>query len=128
VNYKQAQKRRRGVPGRPKVAFPGLSVKVTYVMRQKVPFGIAQIGKAFRNEITPRSAKDLAPWAAAMRPASRPLRQFLFRSREFEQMEIEYFIDPEETKERAFTTGEGSFPRRTSGRSRKNGSRRCGTS
>ncbi|CAJ1375952.1 unnamed protein product [Effrenium voratum] len=44
-------------------------------MRQKVPFGIAQIGKAFRNEITPR--------------------QFLFRSREFEQMEIEYFIDPE---------------------------------
>ncbi|CAE7577073.1 glyQS, partial [Symbiodinium sp. CCMP2456] len=49
--------------------------QVTYVMRQKVPFGIAQIGKAFRNEITPR--------------------QFLFRSREFEQMEIEYFIDPE---------------------------------
>lgn len=48
---------------------------VTYVMRQKIPFGIAQIGKAFRNEITPR--------------------QFLFRSREFEQMEIEYFIDPE---------------------------------
>eukprot|EP00438_Fugacium_kawagutii_P002631 Skav201682 [mRNA] locus=scaffold641:522335:526856:- [translate_table: standard] len=49
--------------------------QVAYVMRQKVPFGIAQIGKAFRNEITPR--------------------QFLFRSREFEQMEIEYFIDPE---------------------------------
>eukprot|EP00437_Effrenium_voratum_P040156 CAMPEP_0181473356 /NCGR_PEP_ID=MMETSP1110-20121109/40080_1 /TAXON_ID=174948 /ORGANISM="Symbiodinium sp., Strain CCMP421" /LENGTH=531 /DNA_ID=CAMNT_0023598467 /DNA_START=154 /DNA_END=1749 /DNA_ORIENTATION=- len=49
--------------------------QVCYVMRQKVPFGIAQIGKAFRNEITPR--------------------QFLFRSREFEQMEIEYFIDPE---------------------------------
>jgi glycyl-tRNA synthetase len=42
--------------------------------RQKVPFGIAQIGKAFRNEITPRN--------------------FVFRSREFEQMEIEYFIDP----------------------------------
>jgi glycyl-tRNA synthetase len=44
--------------------------------RQKVPFGIAQIGKAFRNEITPR--------------------QFLFRSREFEQMEIEYFCMPGE--------------------------------
>ncbi len=44
--------------------------------RVKVPFGIAQIGKAFRNEITPRN--------------------FLFRSREFEQMEIEYFIDAEE--------------------------------
>jgi len=42
--------------------------------RMKVPFGIAQIGKAFRNEITPRN--------------------FIFRSREFEQMEIEYFIPP----------------------------------
>jgi glycyl-tRNA synthetase len=44
--------------------------------RKKIPFGIAQIGKAFRNEITPRN--------------------FIFRSREFEQMEIEYFIPPEE--------------------------------
>ncbi len=43
--------------------------------RIKVPFGIAQVGKAFRNEITPRN--------------------FLFRSREFEQMEIEYFIQPD---------------------------------
>ena len=42
--------------------------------RLKLPFGIAQIGKAFRNEISPR--------------------EFLFRSREFEQMEIEYFISP----------------------------------
>ncbi len=42
----------------------------------KLPFGMAQIGKAFRNEITPRD--------------------FIFRSREFEQMEIEYFIRPEE--------------------------------
>jgi glycyl-tRNA synthetase len=42
--------------------------------RQKIPFGIAQIGKAFRNEITPRN--------------------FIFRSREFEQMEVEYFIAP----------------------------------
>lgn len=42
--------------------------------RLKIPFGIAQIGKAFRNEITPRN--------------------FIFRSREFEQMEVEYFIPP----------------------------------
>ena len=45
--------------------------------RQKLPFGIAQIGKAFRNEINPRN--------------------FTFRSREFEQMEIEFFVDPEES-------------------------------
>jgi glycyl-tRNA synthetase len=44
--------------------------------RMKIPFGIAQIGKAFRNEITPRN--------------------FIFRSREFEQMEVEYFIPPGE--------------------------------
>lgn len=44
-------------------------------MRPKLPFGIAQIGKAFRNEIVARN--------------------FTFRIREFEQMEIEYFIDPE---------------------------------
>ena len=44
--------------------------------RVKLPFGIAQVGKAFRNEITPRN--------------------FIFRSREFEQMEIEYFIPPDE--------------------------------
>ena len=43
--------------------------------RVKVPFGIAQTGKAFRNEINPRN--------------------FIFRSREFEQMEIEYFISPD---------------------------------
>ncbi len=47
--------------------------------RQKVPFGIAQIGKAFRNEVTPRN--------------------FTFRSREFEQMELEYFIPPDEAIE-----------------------------
>lgn len=45
-------------------------------MHPKLPFGIAQIGKAFRNEIAPRD--------------------FVFRSREFEQMEIEYFIRAEE--------------------------------
>lgn len=44
-------------------------------MRLKLPFGIAQIGKAFRNEITPGN--------------------FIFRSREFEQMELEYFVLPE---------------------------------
>lgn len=44
--------------------------------RVKIPFGIAQIGKSFRNEITPRN--------------------FIFRSREFEQMELEFFIDDKE--------------------------------
>ncbi|HXI70790.1 MAG TPA: glycine--tRNA ligase [Verrucomicrobiae bacterium] len=47
--------------------------------RQKVPFGIAQVGKAFRNEVTPRN--------------------FTFRSREFEQMELEFFIKPDEVIE-----------------------------
>jgi glycyl-tRNA synthetase len=42
--------------------------------RQKVPFGIAQIGKAFRNEITPGN--------------------FIFRTREFEQAEMQYFVEP----------------------------------
>ncbi len=45
-------------------------------MRVKVPFGIAQVGKAFRNEVTPRN--------------------FIFRSREFEQMELEWFCAPGE--------------------------------
>ena len=47
--------------------------------RQSVPFGIGQIGKAFRNEVTPRN--------------------FTFRSREFEQMELEFFIKPDEAIE-----------------------------
>ncbi len=47
--------------------------------RQKVPFGIAQMGKAFRNEVTPRN--------------------YTFRSREFEQMELEFFIKPDEAVE-----------------------------
>ncbi|MBL8188593.1 MAG: glycine--tRNA ligase, partial [Acidobacteria bacterium] len=47
---------------------------VQQAMRRKLPFGIAQIGKAFRNEITPGN--------------------FTFRTREFEQMEIEYFCKP----------------------------------
>ena len=51
-----------------------LNVQTT--SRKKLPFGIAQIGKAFRNEITPGN--------------------FTFRTREFEQMEIEYFCRPED--------------------------------
>ncbi|MDG3005069.1 glycine--tRNA ligase [Paludisphaera mucosa] len=47
--------------------------------RVKLPFGIAQVGKSFRNEINPRN--------------------FTFRSREFEQMEIEFFCRPEEAKD-----------------------------
>ena len=47
--------------------------------RKKPPFGIAQIGKAFRNEITPGN--------------------FIFRTREFEQMEIEFFVPPAEADE-----------------------------
>jgi len=46
--------------------------------RARIPFGLAQIGKAFRNEITPG--------------------QFLYRTREFEQMEIEYFVENDEKK------------------------------
>ncbi len=45
--------------------------------RQQIPFGIAQIGKAFRNEITPGN--------------------FIFRTREFEQMEMQFFVKPEES-------------------------------
>ena len=47
--------------------------------RVRVPFGVAQIGKSFRNEITPRN--------------------FTFRSREFEQMEIEFFCNPNQSRE-----------------------------
>ncbi len=48
---------------------------LTDTARKKIPFGVGQIGKAFRNEITPGN--------------------FIFRTREFEQMEIEYFFNPE---------------------------------
>ena len=47
--------------------------------RVKIPFGVAQVGKSFRNEITPK--------------------QFTFRSREFEQMEIEFFCNPKTSPE-----------------------------
>jgi glycyl-tRNA synthetase len=50
---------------------------VLQASRKKLPFGIAQVGKAFRNEITPGN--------------------FTFRTREFEQMEIEYFVNPFDT-------------------------------
>ena len=53
--------------------------RVREASRQKIPFGIAQIGKAFRNEINPRN--------------------FTFRSREFEQAELEFFCRPEETEQ-----------------------------
>ncbi|PLX15900.1 MAG: glycine--tRNA ligase [Candidatus Muiribacterium halophilum] len=52
---------------------------VTTTSRKRVPFGIAQIGKSFRNEITPGN--------------------FTFRTREFEQMEIEFFCEPEKADE-----------------------------
>ena len=61
---------------RPETA-QGIFVDFAHVQltsRRKVPFGIAQVGKAFRNEITPRN--------------------FIFRVREFEQMELEYFVKP----------------------------------
>jgi glycyl-tRNA synthetase len=52
---------------------------VLSTVRKKPPFGIAQIGKSFRNEITPQN--------------------FVFRTREFEQMEMEYFVPPAEADE-----------------------------
>ena len=57
-------------------------LNVQQATRQKVPFGIAQIGKAFRNEITPGN--------------------FIFRTREFEQMEMQFFVDPQDDHMRWF--------------------------
>jgi glycyl-tRNA synthetase len=54
-------------------------LNVQSTMRKKLPFGISQIGKAFRNEITPGN--------------------FIFRTREFEQMEMQYFVKPGTQKE-----------------------------
>ena len=81
------------------------------VSRKKLPFGIAQIGKAFRNEINPRN--------------------FTFRSREFEQMELEYFCRPEQgmdllaywLKERIRFYEEIGISRETTARSRCAGKR-----
>ena len=52
---------------------------VLQAMRRKLPFGIAQVGRSFRNEITPGN--------------------FIFRTREFEQMELEFFVNPLDTVE-----------------------------
>ncbi|HYA68018.1 MAG TPA: glycine--tRNA ligase [Acidimicrobiales bacterium] len=52
---------------------------VLQTTRKKPPFGIAQVGKSFRNEITPQN--------------------FVFRTREFEQMELEYFVPPDEAQQ-----------------------------
>ncbi|MDD7384275.1 MAG: glycine--tRNA ligase [Actinomycetaceae bacterium] len=63
---------------RPETA-QGIFVDFAHVVqasRKKIPFGVGQVGKAFRNEITPGN--------------------FIFRTREFEQMEIEYFVRPDE--------------------------------
>ena len=61
---------------------PGIMVNFKNIldtMRVKIPFGIAQIGKAFRNEINPKD--------------------YIFRTREFEQMELEYFVQPGKDEE-----------------------------
>lgn len=65
----------------------GVHVNFRNVMdssRVKIPFGVAQIGKAFRNEITPGN--------------------FTFRSREFEQMELQFYVKPEEKESKKWFT------------------------
>jgi glycyl-tRNA synthetase len=62
---------------------------VLQIARRRPPFGIAQIGKSFRNEITPGN--------------------FLFRVREFEQMEMEYFVPPGEAEQSARATSSTSI-------------------
>ena len=54
-------------------------LNVLTTSRRKLPFGVAQIGKSFRNEVTPGN--------------------FIFRTREFEQMEMEYFVRPGEDEQ-----------------------------
>ena len=61
---------------------------VAQLARRKPPFGIAQIGKAFRNEITPGN--------------------FIFRTLEFEQMEMEFFVPPAEARRSGTATGSRS--------------------
>ena len=65
-----------------------LNVQTT--ARKKPPFGIAQIGKSFRNEITPGN--------------------FIFRTREFEQMEMEFFVPPDQAAEVVRVLGRGALP------------------
>ncbi len=59
--------------------------------RKRPPFGIAQIGKCFRNEITPGN--------------------FIFRTREFEQMEMEFFVPPDRRRSSGSSTGSASAMR-----------------
>ena len=70
--------------------------------RQKLPFGIAQIGKSFRNEITPGN--------------------FLFRTREFEQMEMEFFVKPGEDEQlvRVLDAGAARLVRASTASAREN--------
>ena len=68
---------RRSSAPKPPRACSSTSRTSSIPRRVKLPFGIAQIGKSFRNEITPRN--------------------FTFRSREFEQMEMEFFCHPDES-------------------------------
>ena len=73
--------------------------------RKKPPFGIAQIGKSFRNEITPGN--------------------FIFRTREFEQMEMEYFVPPDRERQVVRVLGQRAVqlvPRATASPSRSSGS------
>ncbi|MFH1780217.1 MAG: glycine--tRNA ligase [Candidatus Micrarchaeota archaeon] len=57
--------------------------QITSFSRKKLPFGVAQVGRAFRNEISPRN--------------------FLFRTREFTQMELEYFVHPKKKNDFSLT-------------------------
>jgi len=68
-------------PETAQLIFPNFT-NIVDTTRQKLPFGIAQIGRAFRNEIS--------------------VRNFIFRNREFEQMEIEYFVHPDKVKDCPF--------------------------
>ena len=67
-------RRRRTCAPRPRRGCSSTSRSSRRSSRKKLPFGIAQIGKSFRNEITPGN--------------------FIFRTREFEQMEMEFFVEP----------------------------------
>ena len=87
-----------GLPAarRPRRASSSTSRTSLQFARKKPPFGIAQIGKSFRNEITPAN--------------------FIFRTREFEQMEMEFFVPPAEAERvvRALDRARGALVRPTS--------------
>ena len=75
---------------------------VLATVRKKPPFGIAQVGKSFRNEITPQN--------------------FVFRTREFEQMEMEYFVPPADADEWIATGSTRAWPGTSTWASRPNSS------